>query len=244
MPSSATLRASIASGRCVSQLWMLEPDRPAVPGHREVGRVDLQVEARVGDRLVLVAQRLAERLEVLLVGAVVVVGEVEGDLPGADRAHERLVGRRVAERALEALDVAADRVRVLDRHLVDAVGEHEVRHRRRVEQAHREVRVVGDVVGLELRAALEAREAVVDVVAEAGLAQLAVAHDVDAGLALLGHDLGHGAVEALVELGLVGRPLLLDAGPDDLDHVLGTGQAAGVGRDDAVGAPGHGRDGI
>jgi hypothetical protein len=119
-----------------------------------------------------------------------------------------------------------------------------VRHRRRVEQAHREVRVVGDVVGLELRAALEASEAVVDVVAEAGLAQLAVAHDVDAGLALLGHDLRHGAVEALVELGLVGGPLLLDGGPDDLHHVLWTGQAAGVGRDDAVGAPGHGRDGI
>jgi hypothetical protein len=55
-------------------------DGPAVRGHREVGRVDLQVEPGVGDRLVLVAQRLAERLEVLLVRAVVLVGEVEGDL--------------------------------------------------------------------------------------------------------------------------------------------------------------------
>jgi hypothetical protein len=71
-------------------------ERPAleqrVPAQAEVGRVDLQHEARGDDRLVLGPHRLGERLEIGRVGGVVVVRLEQGDHPGRRRVHERLGG--------------------------------------------------------------------------------------------------------------------------------------------------------
>ena len=88
------------------------------------------------------------------------------------------------------------RVLVLQLHRADAVGEHDVRHRRRARTAASASSGKSATSSAwNSRAAVEAGEAVADVGAEAGLAHLAVADDVDAGRALLRHDLGHRRVE-------------------------------------------------
>ncbi len=107
-------------------------------------------------------------------------------------------------------------------------------HRRRVEKPHGELGELGHVVGLELRPALEPRETLVDVGAEAGLADLTVADDVDPDLALLFDHLRHGRVDSRLERCLVDvLPLL--ARPDQVDKVVGTRKAPRVGREDPIG---------
>jgi hypothetical protein len=100
-------------------------------------------------------------------GGVVLVGVVERDLAGADGAHER--GGRVGpvQRAPQTCHVSLHRVLVLEFHRPDAVGEGDVRHRGRVEEAHRKIREISDIVRLEFRASGEAAEAFLDVGAEA-----------------------------------------------------------------------------
>ena len=73
----------------------------AVERHRRVGRVELQVEPGVHDRVVLGRQRRGGGLDVLLVGRVVVVGEVERDVTGRHGGHERVRrgGRRARPRS-------------------------------------------------------------------------------------------------------------------------------------------------
>ena len=105
-------------------------------------------------------------------------------------------------------------------------------HRRRVEQPHRQLREVGHVVGLELRAAVEAGEAVVDVGAEAGLAHLAVADDVDARLALLRDHLGDGGVDPRLELSLVDL-LAVEPLPDHVREIVRPRKAARMRRQDS-----------
>src|SRR5262249_48465326 len=87
-------------------------------------------------------------------------------------------------------------------------------------------------------AVLEAGEALAHVVGEAGLAHLAVVHAVDSAFNLPAHGLGDGTPEARRERGAVVR---LAARPRDhhRPEVRGPGQGAGVGREDAVGAPDH-----
>ena len=53
-----------------------------MPSHRQVGAVDLQRHASTGDRLVLVAHRLGNREDVVLVGPVVLVAKKESDHAG------------------------------------------------------------------------------------------------------------------------------------------------------------------
>ena len=74
-----------------------------------------------------------------------------------------------------------------------------MRHRRRVEQPHRQVGERRDVVGLEFAAAVKAGEALLHVGAETGFAELTVADDVDAGIALLSDDLGYPRLDAVLE---------------------------------------------
>jgi hypothetical protein len=76
-----------------------------------------------------------------------------------------------------------------------------------------------------------AAETLVDVVNEAGLAELAVVDDVEADLSLLRDHLIHGALEDA----LVGGGVLLPVGAG-VHEVVGPRQGADVGREDAVGA--------
>ena len=140
--------------------------------------------------------------------------------------------------ALQPADVGSERVLAGVGHLADAVREHQVRHRRRGEQLHRQVGEVGDVVGLELGAPGEAREAVVDVGAEAGLHSSPSLTMSMPASRWRRDDLLDGAVEPRVDRGGVDR-VAVDAGPDHLGEVVGARQAAGVGREDAVGLFGH-----
>jgi hypothetical protein len=53
-----------------------------VPSHRQVGAVDLQRHTGGGDRLVLVAHRLGNREDVVLMRPVIFVAEEEGGHSG------------------------------------------------------------------------------------------------------------------------------------------------------------------
>ena len=82
-------------------------------------------------------------------------------------------------------------------------------------------------------------EAVLDVAEEADLAHLSVGDDVDAGLDLPAHPVGHRLGDLAVEqLGVVGPsvlPLL-----QRVEQLVRPGQAADVGGEDAIGAALHG----
>ena len=66
-----------------------------VPAHGEVGTVDLQDEAGLGDGLVFVAHRVGDGEEIGLVVLVVLVAEEQRDHAGRRRAHEAVgCGRR------------------------------------------------------------------------------------------------------------------------------------------------------
>ena len=77
-----------------------------VPAHGQVGRVDLQQHAGGHDRLVLHLHRLADRLQVLLQRAVVLVGLKQRDDPGRGRVHERAGDRLAFDRRLQPREVA------------------------------------------------------------------------------------------------------------------------------------------
>ena len=117
------------------------------------------------------------------------------------------------------------------------VGRSTVERRSRARGGFREVGPVGPQAGHAAPA--EAGEPVPDVGGVADLALLAVADDVDAGLALGPDDVGHRLAHARLEGGRVGHA----AGVQRLQEhgeIVGAGQAAGVRREDAVGAGFHG----
>ena len=171
------------------------------------GTVDLQHEAGRGDRLVLVAHGLGDGEEVGLVIRVVVVAEEQRDDAGRGGAHE--VGAPSPSGGLEVLDVALGRLRI-------AHGDGRVAGRRLppraariAEDARGQLREVRQI-GVRERVALsaEAAQPVLHVGGVARLAHLAVVDEIDAGLDLLTHHLGHRGPECGVERGGVDRHAL------------------------------------
>ena len=167
---------------------------------REVGTVELQQEARVHDRLVLDAQRRAERAEKLLFVAVVLILHDRRHHPGRGRGEEwldeRIAGRieRGAEIAALGLHVAG--VRIADvadclrqpANVVDGF----FLQRSLVGLLH-EDRITLDVGALApLPRAAEPRQPVANVKEERVALLLAVVADVDAGFDLLCDDRLHG----------------------------------------------------
>ena len=75
------------------------------------GIVELQDEAGVDDRAVLVAQRLGRGHDERFVVRVVVVGEVQPELAGRDGRHEHLGRRHALQRRAEGGDVLLDELR-------------------------------------------------------------------------------------------------------------------------------------
>jgi hypothetical protein len=138
-----------------------------------------------------------------------------------------------AECTREPLDVPMHSLLVGQLDRADAVREHDMGHRGRVEEPHGEVRKVGHVIGLELRAAREAGEALVHVRAEAGLAHLAVTDDVDPGGALLLDNLRNRSVDTSVQRCGVDR-LAVHPRPDHVREIIGTRKAPRVGRQDPL----------
>ena len=206
-----------------------------VPAHRQVGRVDLELEPGGHDGLVLGAHRLADRPQVVLGRRVVLVGQEEGDDARRRRVHERprdvLPGQRAAEGrevALEGLAMLVGDRPPADGPLVPGArpGLHltVAKPRERVEVGRRRARGVTE---------LEPAQAMADVRRVPDLAHLAVADDVDPGLDLTGHAIGDGGPDDPVELRALDlAPVVL--GEDDIHDVVGPREAPDVGGEDAV----------
>src|SRR5256714_9938277 len=116
------LRGKAAIGARQHPLGSDEPRKaPALPvverrigevvGHERV--IDLQVKTGVDDRLVLMAQRLGDGEEELLVRLVVLV---RAGAAWRYRRHERRLGARRRNGGLEVVDVAAQRLLALVAH--------------------------------------------------------------------------------------------------------------------------------
>ena len=156
-----------------------------MPRHGEVGAVELEGDARLDDGLVLRPHRRGQSAEVGLAIAVVLIGEEEGDHARRGGGHEEALVRHPAASAAlqQALDVAPDRVGILEPHRADAGRRldvdrlHQPGHVRAVV---REVAQLGEVAEPE-RLTLEPRQPVLHVGRVALLALLAVVDDVDAG---------------------------------------------------------------
>ena len=222
-----------------------------VPGRAEIGRVDLQDEAGLVDRLVFLLQRIGQGLDVGILVAVVAVGHEFGQHPRRGGVHERLVGLGRGAGLGEVGEIDRERAAVLVRDRAGAA-----RHRRAAEprgaaallvEARVEIGVVDEIaVGSGLRRLVvvaapegaDAGEPVADVKGVGDLAELPVADAVDAGRHLLLHDLVHRGGETGVERGLLDRPAGL-ARLEEFEQVGRARQTADVGRQDALGAVFH-----
>ena len=211
----------------------------AMGAHRQVGRIELEIEARIDDCLVFVRQRLGGGLEIGRVRLVIEIGEIKEHLPGRYRGDEGHLRRCPAESLFEVGDVAMHRVLVaqLDRSL--HIGHDEMAAAFVLdEQFVDDVRKVAEIGRDELRSIGEAGVALHHVVAEADLAHLAVGDDVDARLALLADHLDDGLLHPRGEFVLVDR-LFVEQIPHHAGEVRRPRQAAGMGGENAVGAPLH-----
>ena len=167
---------------------------------RQEGVVDLQAQAGVDDRAVLLVERVGEGEDELLVAAVVLVDADRHRARRRDDRQEALGDAGGVHPRLEVGDVARDRLlaRVADGPDADGLAAvaHAAGDRVAAEVVVVELVVVapvaplaGRILGTDVprrveRALLEAVEAVADVPRpRERLAELAVAHDVDADLA-------------------------------------------------------------
>ena len=211
--------------------------------HRQVRRVDLQDEAGLVDRQVLVAQLARERHQVGLVRVVVGIHHRGRDDAGRRRGREAFgePGPCLREALLEARDLLFDRAGVEIAHFADRlrrVGdlarprEAPLEH---LDQLRHFLEILAD---LAFGCAAEARHALRDIGLEADALLLAVVADVDAGRDLARDGVAHGAVHLLGERSCVDR--LAGLPPDQQVGERGVArQAADVGRQDAVVAQDH-----
>ncbi len=161
-----------------------------VPSHAEVGTVDLQDDARGGDRFIFVAHRLRNGGQVCLVARVMVVAKEQRHHARRRCGEKSLLRRDAGQRSLEVRNVGARGLRV-------AHADRRVARRRLAprasgiaEHALRELRKVGEVlVDERVAGPAEAAQPVLDVGRVARLAHLAVVDHIDAGLRLLAHHL-------------------------------------------------------
>ena len=210
-----------------------------VPPHPEIGTVDLQRDPRLGDRLVLVAHGLRDRLEIGLLARIVLVPEEERHDTRRRRRHERALGPDLRKRRLQVLDVGHHRLRVADRDRRVARGRLAPRSSRIAEHPLRQAREIREVlVDERVALAAESAQSILDVRRVTRLAHLAVVDHVDARFGLLLHDLLDRRRHALRECGSVDRHALLlrEHRPD---QVLGPRQAPGVGGQKSFGASMH-----
>ena len=190
---------------------------------RDVGVVDLEVEPRVDDRPVLLGQGVGDAEQRGLLGSVVLVDEARKAGGGRDDGQEALLRPGGLHGRLEVGDVARDDLAADVGHGRDAGP---------VPARALVLLLVREVVGVELgearpvggrvvdagevrvarraRAQLDAAEALVDVVVPGRLAELAIADDVDAGVALRLDDVADRPRQAL----LVGLRVVVVAGVD------------------------------
>ena len=186
--------------------------RLMVPKGRDPGVVDLELEPRIDDRAVLLAERVGERPEELLLCRVVLVPHVDLGARRRDHRHEGVRDLDAVERRLQIRDVTPDGGRVVgDRTDADrprrdgrperpvAAVEEDVRRLLRVRIEVREPQVVAAAQRRKPAEilALDASQPLGDVPLPDRLAVLTVVDHVDAGLDLSANDVGDGCGELL-----------------------------------------------
>jgi len=166
--------------------------------HGEPRVVDLHHESRCDDRQVLLAQRVGDRMEVLLLARVVAVLHQSDATRRRDRRHEHVHRIDVLQAGLEIGQVGGERLLpdIADRPGTGVAGRLRARMRALVEGGKRLGLARRPVAGRG-RDLLEAAEPVGDVILEARLGQFAVAHDVDAEFRLLADDADHRLVQLI-----------------------------------------------
>ena len=207
-----------------------------VPAHGEVRCVDLQEPAAGGDRLVLDAHRLGQRLQVGVLRRVEVVRLEQRDDPGRGRVHERLDRPALAHRATQVVEIGAQRFAAAGADLTDAARAGVLRGRAEPGQLLQDARELDQVLArLARRVAGETGQPIADVGGVGDLAHLSVAHHVDACGDLPPHDVRDGVGDGPARRAVV-RDLTALAREEDVGDSLRAGQAADVGGEDAVGA--------
>ncbi len=152
-----------------------------VAAHRQVGRVDLQVEARRDDRLILGAHRRGDRLEVRIGRGVVLVGQEQRDHARRRRVHEPAHHIDPVDRRAQQRQVAIQRAAIPVADLATTHRPLVLRARTLRDLAVAEARERVEVLrcGARVVAVLEARQAVRHIGGVADLAHLAVGDEVD-----------------------------------------------------------------
>ena len=208
--------------------------------------VDLQDEAGVDDRPVFGTHRRRDCCEPLLLALVVFILAVRQHARRRDDRHEGFFHLHAFERGFEIVDVTPQDVLPDIFHRADAGDHLGVGHRlTHVEFGVEllEARPVGSRgPGPEARrdrAQLEAAQALDDILVPTdGLAEFAVADDVNADFRLAADHIGDGLLQAiLIGRVIVGLTALL--GAQDVLQCLGTDQASDVGGEDSVSASFH-----
>ncbi len=242
MPRSAWFSASTWM---LAERWRFSIDSAGIAEHVDQPRiVDLQDESGLDDAEVLLAHRLGDGVEVLLVVLVVLVLP---EAAGAAGGHEDVGDIEPFACRLEVLDV--DLQQLLPGVRDGALGDDPAQ---RADGRRVLLEVLGVVLGehVELglprrrqlrrrRVDLEAAEAILDVAEEADLAHLAVGDDVDARLDLLLDAILDRSGDLAVERFGVVRAVVL-ALLHDVEQRMRPGQAADVRRENAVRALLHG----
>ena len=93
-----------------------------VPRRAEIGRVDLQDEPGLVDRLVFLLQRVGQRFDVSVLVVVIAVGDEFGQHPRRGGIHERLDRLFGSDRVLQVREVGLQRLTVFIVHRPGAIG--------------------------------------------------------------------------------------------------------------------------
>ena len=218
-----------------STSWILD-----VLAHREVGAIDLQHEAGLGDRLVFVPHRVRDGVEIGLLARIVIVAEEHRHHAGRRRAHEAAARLHGADRGLQIVDVRdrglrvahADR-RVAGRRLAAraaGIAEHLLAQLREI----LEVLIDEGVAG-----AAEAREAILHIGRVARLRELAVVDEIDRRRRPACCTISATAERTRApSASRIDRHALL-LGVHHADEIVRPRQAAGMGGEKALGAADH-----
>src|SRR5271166_994171 len=211
-----------------------------VPAHGEVRTVDLQDQTGLGDGLVFLPHSLGDRVEIGLLARIMPVVEEQRDDTRRGGTEEGFLRVHSGERQGQISDVYLGRLGVAHADRTIAAGC----------PAPRAAGIAKDPAGefwkpdeilVDERSALAAKsvQPVLDVGRVARLAHLTVIDDVDAGLDLLFDDRRHRRSDARLERRHIDRhPFLF--GEHRAHEIVRTGQAAGMRRQEALGAAFHG----
>ena len=205
-----------------------------VPTQTQIRRVELQHESRRHDGLVLSPHGFGERMKVLLMVAVIIVGLKERDHTRRRRVHERFKRFAGIGGGPKVGRILAARLRVFDFNGADAHGSLVGRRASRFGLALQERRVFFKIGGCPSgTVACETGDAMLDIGGVTELAHLAVAHHVDTDGHLAGDHLGY-RCRNLPTMFIKVDFFVIVYGEDPTRDCFRTRQAADMGGQDVV----------